>query len=224
MSFSRATGATFMPLLSRIVLGSAFLLSGWYHCFSTASFTPAEQDRINQMQASGDTADPSLRLVVLQDGDDAPVDAAPAEENKPAETSEAKKGTRAVYRIALDLDHWGIQKGAVPLAWGIAVFEIVAGALVLVGLFTRLWGLLIAGLLGAWFVLTSVQRNGMFDTNPFQWRGDPASYFEMYFQASGFVLAIGLFLVGSGVLALDNIVFGRRQEKAAAKQQSPPAA
>ena len=82
MSFSRATGATFMPLLSRIVLGSAFLLSGWYHCFSTASFTPAEQDRINQMQASGDTADPSLRLVVLQDGDDAPVDAAPAEERE----------------------------------------------------------------------------------------------------------------------------------------------
>lgn len=231
MSFSRATGATFMPLLSRIVLGSAFLLSGWYHCFSTASFTPPEQDRIHEMQASAGTTDASLRLAVFQDGDAAQADAVPAEEAKPAEAkpaeakpAEAKKGTRAVYRIALDLDHWGIQKGAVPLAWGIAVFEIVAGALVLVGLFTRLWGFLLAGLLGAWFVLTSVQRNGMFDTNPFQWRGDPASYFEMYFQASGFVLAIGLFLVGSGVLALDNIVFGRRQEKAGAKQSTASAA
>ncbi|MDG2424013.1 MAG: DoxX family protein [Phycisphaerales bacterium] len=216
MSFSQATGTTFMPLLSRIVLGSAFLLSGWYHCFSTGDFTPAQQDQIKQMQASVGHGATKARVVVLQDGDGGDAETPPAAEPKPADDPPAAKepeGTRAMYRIALDLHQWGI-KGAVPLAWGIAVFEIVAGALVLLGLFTRLWGFLLACLIGAGFALTSVQEHGMFQDNPFQWRGNPAAYYEMYFQAAGFVLALGLFLVGPGVLALDSVVFGRRQAKA----------
>ena len=140
------------------------------------------------------------------------------DDDKPVETPAAsEEGTRAVYKIALDLHYWGIQKGLVPLAWGIAVFEVVAGALILLGLFTRIWGLLLAVLIGGAFALTSVQQNEMFQMNPFHWRSDSAMYYEMFFQAAAFVLAFGLFLVGPGILSLDGLVFGRKKEQSAAK-------
>jgi len=222
MSFSQSTGTAFMPLLSRIVLGSAFLLAGWYHCFSDGSFTADELDQIKSMQTSSSSSAAVAKAVVLQDESDASASSGADDSSAAAESSDDdSNGTRAVYRIALDLKQWGID-GAVPLAWGVAVFEIVAGGLVLIGLFTRLWGFLLAVLIGATFVMTSVQRDGMFDMNPFHWRGDPSTFNEMYFQAAAFVLAVGLMLVGPGVLALDSIVFGRGKGKPEANQSSTP--
>lgn len=205
MSFSRTAGITIVPLLSRIVLGAAFLLSGWYYCFSDTVFTPDELDRIDAVQAETARTGASIQLVsFLGDGDEA------ADEADPAHTTDPH-ARRAVYRIALDLQSWGIEKGSVPLAWGIAVLEIVAGALTLVGLFTRLWTLLLAVLIAAAFVMTSVQQHGLFDMSPFTWRADSATYFQLFFQAAGFVLALGLLLTGPGVLAVDNMVFGKSQ-------------
>ncbi|MCH2134016.1 MAG: DoxX family protein [Phycisphaerales bacterium] len=213
MSFSRTAGVTIVPLLSRIVLGAAFLLAGWYHCFSNTTFTDDQVQQIEAMQTNARPV-PTIHLAALQGNDNAS-EPAEAEAEPPADPN----SKRAVYHFALDLHSWGITKGAIPLAWGIAVFEIVAGALVLLGLFTRLWGFLMAGLIGTAFVLTSVQRDAMFDVNPFTWRGDPSSYYELFFQLAAFVLAIGLFVTGPGVLALDSMVFGRRD----APPATPPA-
>lgn len=228
MSISQSAGTRFIPLLSRIVLGAAFFFSGWYHCFSMATFTPSQKEQIKEMQATGPDSS-STKLVRWQW--DGVVDAAKSQaedsnkeaakkvdDDKPADTSATSEdGTRAVYKIALDLHYWGIQKGAVPLAWGIAVFEVVAGALVLLGLFTRIWGFLLAVLIGGAFTLTSVQQNEMFQMNPFHWRADSMLYYEMFFQAAAFVLALGLFMVGPGILSLDSLVFGRNKEQPAAK-------
>ncbi len=222
MSISQSAGTRFLPLLSRIVLGAAFFFSGWYHCFSMGEFTPSQQEQIKEMQAG--SPDSSTQLVRWQWED--VVDAAKSQaeaskkpaDDKPAETPAASEDeNRAVYKIALDLHYWGIQKGAVPLAWGIAIFEVVAGALIFLGLFTRLWGFLLAVLIGGAFALTSVQQNEMFQMNPFNWRSDSALYYEMFFQTAAFVLAFGLFLVGPGILSLDALVFGGKKEQPAAK-------
>ena len=93
----------------------------------------------------------------------------------------------------------------------------VAGALIFLGLFTRIWGLLLAILIGGSFALTSVQQNEMFQMNPFHWRSDSALYYEMFFQAATFVLALSMFLVGPGILSLDGLVFGRKKAQLAAK-------
>lgn len=235
MSISQSAGTRFLPLLSRIVLGTAFFFSGWYHCFSMGEFTPSQEEQIKSMQAGGIDSS-STQLVRWQwdgvvdaaksqaeeskkaDEDKSAAESKKADEDKSEKTSAASEdGTRAVYKIALDLHYWGIQKGTVPLAWGIAVFEVVAGALVLLGLFTRIWGLLLAVLIGGAFALTSVQQNEMFQMNPFHWRADSAMYYEMFFQAAAFVLAFGLFLVGPGILSLDCLVFGRKKDQPAAK-------
>ena len=221
MSISQSAGTRFIPMLSRIVLGAAFFFSGWYHCFSTGDFTPAQRTQIKAMQAGGPNAS-STQLVRWQW--DGVVDAAKSQSKAAGDSDQVKSsddaatskaGDRAVYQIALDLQYWGIQKGLVPLAWGIAVFEIVAGALVFLGLFTRLWGLLLAILIGGTFALTSVQQNEMFQMNPFHWRSDGVLYFEMFFQAATFVLALSLFMVGPGMLSLDSVVFGRNKVQTA---------
>ena len=219
MSFSQRAGLSFLPLLSRIVLGTAFLFSGWYHCFNTVSFSDAELSRIEAFQASTSTA-ATVIPVVWQAGTDADLSDDPETPPAAAPSAAPSAGPNdrpAVYRLAMDLSDWGVTSGVVPLAWGIVVFEMIAGALVLLGLFTRLWGFLLACLLGAAFAFTSVKANDMFEMNPFAWRGQPAHFYEMYFQAAGFVLAIGLALTGSGVLALDNLVFGRREKAAPPK-------
>ena len=219
MSFSQRAGSSFLPLLSRIVLGTAFLFAGWYHCFTTVSFTDAELTRIEALQASA-SVKPTVIRAAWQEGTDA--DQSDDPETPPAETSDASSANHrpAVYHIAMDLSDWGVTSGVVPLAWGIVVFEIIAGALVLLGLFTRLWGFLLACLLGSAFAFTSVKANDMFSMNPFMWRGQPDHFYEMYFQLAGFVLAFGLALTGSGVLALDSMVFGARDKAAA----PPPSA
>ena len=51
----------------------------------------------------------------------------------------------------------------------------------------------------------------MFQMNPFHWRSDGVLYFEMFFQAATFVLALSLFMVGPGMLSLDSVVFGRNK-------------
>ena len=215
MSFSQSAGSSFLPLLSRIVLGTAFLFAGWYHCFAQVDFSDAELTRIDAMKSSA-SAPVQVNQVAWEEGTDADLSDDPETPRAAAASSNARP---AVYRIAMDLSDWGVKSGLVPLAWGIVVFQMIAGALVLLGLFTRLWGFLLACLLGATFAFSSVRANEMFSMNPFDWRGEPAQFHEMYFQLAGFVLAFGLALTGSGVLALDKLVFGERVKVAA----QPPA-
>ncbi len=220
MSISQSAGTRFIPLLSRIVLGAAFFFSGWYHCFSMGEFTSSERDQIKAMQAGGPKGS-SVQLVRWQwdgviDAANSQSEASKESDIEPPKTPVvSEEGDRAVYKIALDLHYWGIQKGLVPLAWAIAVFEIVAGALILLGLFTRIWGVLLAILIGGTFALTSVQQNEMFQMNPFHWRSEATLYCEMFFQGAAFVLAFELFLVGPGILSLDGLVFGRNKNQPA---------
>ena len=150
MSISQSAGTRFIPMLSRIVLGAKLFLLWLVPLLLNGDFTPAQRTQIKAMQAGGPNAS-STQLVRWQW--DGVVDAAKSQSKaagdsdqvkSPDDAATSKAGDRAVYQIALDLQYWGIQKGLVPLAWGIAVFEIVAGALVFLGLFTRLWGLLAA--------------------------------------------------------------------------------
>ena len=211
MSFSRTAGSTFIPLLSRIVLGAAFFLTGWDNCFSSSTYTPEQIKQIESWQAEGESST-TIEPVSLQENG--------VEQEASAETDPNKR--RSVYRIALLFQTW-ITEGVVPLAWGIAVFQLVAGALVLLGLFTRLWAILMAGLTVAIFILF-VQSYGIFDMNPLQWRSNPLVYFPTFYLFMSFVLALGLFLTGPGILALDNMVFGRRHDPPGSKPAASPAA
>jgi uncharacterized membrane protein YphA (DoxX/SURF4 family) len=97
----------------------------------------------------------------------------------------------------------------------VAGVQLVGGACMLLGLFSRVWGLLMSVILAALFVMTSlpaIKSNGIFSLG--------ADQQNLVFAQMGlFVLALGTFLVGPGALSLDRAIF-RRSARRAGKQKS----
>lgn len=99
------------------------------------------------------------------------------------------------------------------IAWAVALTEIAAGALVLVGALARLAGLALAGVMLGAMWLTSI---GPYLLGGQQgWLGllPPADNFQAWqtllLQLTVFCSAMALFCTGAGWLSLDRLVFGR---------------
>jgi uncharacterized membrane protein YphA (DoxX/SURF4 family) len=112
---------------------------------------------------------------------------------------------RRLYRVALMLDGAGWPEKLKPgwMAWAAAGTEVLGGALILIGLFSRVWGLGLAVTMGFAFWLTSmgaVADYGFFSL--------PISDFNRVFAQLGlFVLAAGVMLTGAGGVSLDRALF-----------------
>ncbi len=95
---------------------------------------------------------------------------------------------------------------AIRLAWLLAITELVAGALLLLGLFSRIWGVALAVVMTVAFYFTSldtlVQHGG-----PFGLAGDMTAFNRTYTQLGLLVLALTVALVGPGPLSLDRLIF-----------------
>jgi uncharacterized membrane protein YphA (DoxX/SURF4 family) len=104
----------------------------------------------------------------------------------------------------------------------LAFTELVGGSLLLIGLFSRVWGVGLAIAMGMAFYLTTMQT--YFDIGPLRVGGgmgplngaigfDNFKLFNTVFVQLGlFVLAFGVFLTGPGPLSFDRILFGGRRE------------
>jgi uncharacterized membrane protein YphA (DoxX/SURF4 family) len=112
---------------------------------------------------------------------------------------------RPLYRVALMLDGAGRPQKLRPdwMAWVAAGTELVGGALILIGLFSRVWGLGLAVTMGFAFWLTSygaVTEHGFFAL--------PIGDFNRAFAQVGlFVMAAGVMMTGAGGLSLDRALF-----------------
>lgn len=89
-----------------------------------------------------------------------------------------------------------------------AFTELVGGAMLLLGLFSRIWGLGLAVAMGVAFYLVSMKANGIFTMDPRTFALDGMKFSTAYLQAGLFVLAFGIFLTGAGPLSLDRMLFG----------------
>lgn len=111
---------------------------------------------------------------------------------------------RALHNVTLLVDSvaWPYP---VWLGWLAALTELLAGGLALLGLFTRLAGLTLAGTMAVAFYLTSL--------GPFleTWVFSMAipDYTRFVAQIALFALAFGLVFSGAGALSLDRMLFGR---------------
>ena len=96
-----------------------------------------------------------------------------------------------------------------------AFTELLGGAMLLIGLFSRLWGLGLAIAMGTAFYLVSMKTNGIFRMDPREFALNIEHFNTAYCQAGLFVLAFGVFLTGAGPLSIDRILFGgpRRVEE-----------
>lgn len=111
---------------------------------------------------------------------------------------------RGLYRLALAADAARLP-APVPMAWAVAAVQLLGGGCILLGVFSRLWGLLMSVILVGVFVtgtLPSVRGAWFF--------GMSGAEFNLVFaQMALFVLALGVFLVGPGALSLDRAIFRR---------------
>ena len=186
MHIKTMAGTAMVPTFSRFVLGITFILSGWFFCFQTIEFTSADLAGIqNQPQAASGA------------------EAAPADES----TGRAL----AVNRLILHFHSWDLQNWAQPLGWAVAIFQLLGGAMLLLGLFTRIIALGLSVIIGGAFYKVTLCQNGMFEMNPFTWRLDSALWYAIISQAALFVLAFGLIFTGGGPLCLERVLWGRTQ-------------
>lgn len=108
----------------------------------------------------------------------------------------------------------GARPWPVVLAWCAAITELVGGAMLLVGLFARFWGLGIATVMGTAMWLTQIgpaiqagtARMGFLPSHPAY---DPQAWTMPMFQLSLMTSALAILFLGSGSLSLDALFFAR---------------
>jgi len=97
----------------------------------------------------------------------------------------------------------------VVMGWLATLTELIGGALLLIGLFSRIWGIGLAATMVVAFYLTSwpaLAESGLFGIAA-DMTGGYANYNRLYVQAVLFVLAFGIFLTGAGPISLDRWLF-----------------
>jgi len=186
--------STIMPLLTRFVIAAAMLTSGWANCFEQIEIRPAMAEGLlsNEIEVlEAETSEP-----VLVDG----------EEALAIGSNQAQYTTRGVNRMVwLIHDKWpDLGSWSVLLAWAAAVGQLLAGVLLIVGLFTRLAALTVCLATGAAIYIVSGDIHGMFSMNPFDWPQDSHRFIQLFAGLGVFTLSLGLVFGGGGGLAMDN--------------------
>jgi len=91
-------------------------------------------------------------------------------------------------------------------AWAVALLELVGGAMLLVGLFSRLWAFGLAIAMAILVSLTSLDR--IADTLIFTM--EPAEYNQLFCRLGLLTLALGVFMTGPGAMSVDRLLFRSR--------------
>lgn len=241
MSPSQFAATNILPLLARLVLCLAFLPQGWNNLMRDVEYTAHDAQRLRELGVRGIT-DPDPRKADVALGAvrgwaiAEPQDPTPGGAPQPQGTATAPQAPaaqqpertppqerlsplapltqRGLYTLTLLADRARLPF-PVELAWAVAGVQLVGGACMLLGLFSRVWGLLMSVILAALFVMTSlpaIKAHGVF--------GLGAEQQNLVFAQMGlFVLALGTFLVGPGAMSLDRAIF-RRSARRAGKQKS----
>lgn len=221
MSISTSSACNVVPFLSRLVLAAAFVTAGW----AKLGQTTFEGDAAATLQRISIGTPKRVAPVVFQEtgtvaGDEETDPERPAEPETPSEPpAEPDDGAieteavpavdlvdaRKLHGITLMLIGRDIPAQYAPwLAWAAALTELVGGALLLVGLFSRIWGLGLAITMVVAFYLTSLDV--MLNAMVFK-LAIPDPFNQVYNQLGLFVLSFGIFLTGPGAFSLDRILF-----------------
>lgn len=185
---------TLLKMLVRLVLGTGLFFMGWHLIFTTTTLTT---DQIDLLEGT-----PTVAIVrtVLVDETPPPVEGV---------SSAATVERKAVADLALKFHEAGVGNAALGMAWGVALLQLIGGAMLVVGLLTRLWGFLTLCMFAGLFWALSVQAAGMFAMNPFNWLEHPLEFQAMYLQGFGMLASVVLLGGGGGSLSLDQFLFGR---------------
>ena len=181
MQIKTLAGTSLVPILSRLVLGVTFLLNGWFFCFQTIEYSPEDTARLQGIRS---------------------VDA------QAAGTADSEGSSElAVNRLMLHMEGWNLGHWALPASWFIAIFQLIAGAALIFGIFIRLLAMGICLIIAAAIWNISIKQNGMLDMNPLSWRLHPGVWYTLTSQLGLFVLAFGLVFTGGGPFCIDRLIW-----------------
>ena len=208
MSLSQNASLELAPLFARIVLAVIVLPAGYVSIFRTSNFSNQDAARIEAMgspvqmiQDSVEKIKPvSLRTNVSdetasQDGD----------KKVDAEKSNSGGNTmRNLNHFVLRLDDCKVPQPLI-VGWVCAIAEIVGGFILLVGLLTRWFSLLllIGGVFHIWLITWPQVRNAL----PWDWQQDKMHLFASALTAV--LMSLSLLLTGPGRFSLDRLIFAK---------------
>lgn len=189
------------------------LLTSWQQEASPPPAAPSDSAMPGSMRgndAAPEQDDPDAPSTEPVAGGASPPAADPSVASPPAAQPPLAPGTykaQALHKVTLMLNahHFPMPVWQARLA---AFTELIGGAMLLLGLFSRIWGLGLAISMGVAFYLVSMKTNGIFQMDPRVFAENIGNFNTAYCQAGLCVLALGVFLTGAGPLSLDRMLFG----------------
>ena len=178
---------SFLPLLARLVIGAIMLTSGWVNCFGQIEIREGIAKDLAAM-------DISTNEQVSEDATGYSTDP-----NRVVHT------TRGLNRIVWLVDQKWPEIGSWSTIIGgcAAGAQLLAGVLLIVGLFTRFAALLVLIASGGAVYLVAVHTHGMFTMNPFDWPLDSHRFMQLFAGLMLCVLSLQLLASGAGGLSID---------------------
>ena len=208
MSLSQNASLELAPLFARIVLAAIVLPAGYVSIFRTSNFSNQDAARIEAMGSPAKMIEESVEKIkpvslrtnvsdetASQDGD------------KKVDTEKSNSGgntMRNLNHFVLRLDDCKVPQPLI-VGWVCAIAEIVGGFILLVGLLTRWFSLLllIGGVFHIWLITWPQVRNAL----PWDWQQDKMHLFASALTAV--LMSLSLLLTGPGRFSLDRLIFAK---------------
>jgi len=175
------------------------LTSGWLNCFGQVQIRTEIADGLRAMDIEVRIPVQVETPPIIEEGEEV---AEPPQESTAIRTTETTRGVNRIVWLIHDkwpdLGGWGTF-----IAWSAAVAQLIAGVLLLVGLFTRLAALTICIATGMAIYIVSANVHGMFTMNPFDWPLDSHRFIQLFAGLGLFTLSLGLLFGGAGGFSID---------------------
>lgn len=175
-------------------------------------FVPAGAQDLRMVEFQGDDAERIERLLTPPTTEPQVTDGAATPTalvtHEPTATQGATVQARSLYRMALTVEDAG-WSSPVLFAWIAVLIKLAGGLLLLVGLLSRLWGLGLCVLMGAFFSITSLPLILSSTWALFDLSG--VDFYRYAAQMGLFGMAASILVCGPGCLSLDRLLFGSRR-------------
>ncbi len=200
MKLSHTASLQLAPLISRIILALIVLPAGYVSIFRTSNFTHEEAARIDAMGTPVQMIENSVEKMKPVAWRGPTTD----DTEKDSSGTSGAGGTkmRNLNHFILRLDDVKVPQPLV-VGWVCAIAELVGGFLLLIGLFTRWFALLIViGSALQFWLITWPQVRG---TLPWDWQVGTMHVFV--YVLSAVLISFSLLLTGPGRFSLDRLMF-----------------
>jgi len=202
MSLSQNASLQLAPLIARIILVTIVLPAGYVSLFRTSNFTNQDAARIEAMGTPATMIENSVEKIkpvalrVHATGD--------TDKDESEKSSAGDHSMRNLNHFILRLDDSKVPQPLI-VGWVCAIAELVGGIVLLVGLFTRWFALLllIGGAFHMWLMTWPQIRGAL----PWDWQVGTMHAFST--ALTTVFISFSLVLTGPGRFSLDRLLFAK---------------